>query len=286
MPANPQSIEFVLTIVSNSSTKGAVPYDGLQVLARQGGAPYETGMSFTYDSSTGEYTLQLPGALSGDYYVSVNNTQEFIVGYSLELFAPTCGTSEYGPDCAKATDLTDVQATQTVTNSSAAVQYFMIYTQDLVFGVAVSNATDMAPPAYSTFLGTPSDGYYIVEAKGSATNLLRASAPSPVNWIVAVAPAQGNDYYYWANLDCPNDCQGANYTFNTTTHGTCDSSTGVCACSDDYKNNIFCAKESGGLGAGWIVLIVLGCALIIALVVGVPIACYVKNKTRARYERV
>jgi len=57
----------------------------------------------------------------------------------------------------------------------------------------------------------------------------------------------------------------------------------MCDCDKGYSG-LFCDKS--GLALVWIIIIVIVCAIILAIAIGVPVACFLRNRRRARYERV
>jgi len=105
--------------------------------------------------------------------------------------------------------------------------------------------------------------------------------PSQI-WYVAIAAPSGFSYYIWSGTSCANNCQIPGQSGNST-HGACDETSGYCMCNKHY-GNLWCTRT--GLATVWIVLIVIACAIVLAVAIGVPVACYLKNRRRARYERV
>lgn len=129
----------------------------------------------------------------------------------------------------------------------------------------------------------------MVSSSGKAVNFIFTSAPasvSNVTWYIATSYEDGEDYVVWANIACPNLCQGDDYpSANATedTKGQCDEQSGVCTCDDGY-DELTCTKS--GLAVVWIVLIVIAALIILAVAIGVPVGCYLRSRRKARYERV
>jgi hypothetical protein len=93
-------------------------------------------------------------------------------------------------------------------------------------------------------------------------------------WYVAVNST--NAFVLWSaeNGTCANNC---------TKRGVCDETTGICICDDGYEK-YDCSEKVFPLV--WIILIAIGGAILLAIAIGVPVSCYLKNKKKSGYERV
>jgi len=273
--------DFEVVLTSGSEVQNPQDSTDLVVSLRQGSAPI-ANESTTFNYDNGKYFYSITSPLAGLFVVEVQNNVSTAVNFTVSITSKTCGQNEYGDSCLAAEDLTNVNKVQNKTGPA----YFTVTTNQLVFGVAdSSNSSLVAPSVYASFTSTPTSDRNIVDASGKTTNFVNFEAPTQVTWIIFVDAGSSSSFYYWANIPCPNNCQGDDYnSTSTSSNGKCDESTGVCTCDKKY-NEIFCEKESG-LAAGWIVLIVIACAIVLAVVVGVPIGCYIRSKSKARYERV
>jgi len=171
------------------------------------------------------------------------------------------------------------------------LQYFAYYNETLQIGVGYEDLSQSAPALYASLYNWPfptnqSNGYMAGgPSQGSAVNFLNLQLPGfSSNWFIAVQAPANTTFYLWIGMVCPNNCEGNDFASSgNNTHGTCNLSSGTCTCEKHYKN-LSCTPS--GLAVVWIVLIVIACAIILAIAVGVPVACYLRNRRRARYERV
>jgi hypothetical protein len=164
------------------------------------------------------------------------------------------------------------------------IQYFTYSTDWLLVGVVgASHGTTGAPGVYASSTGIPSSKSSEVAADEAVqVNFLniRSIEDEVVPWIVAVEPLSGSDsdgFEIWAGFGCAQNCSG---------QGTCALDTGadgICECNSGYKD-FACSTQK--LKTIYIVLIAIGGAIVLAIAIGVPVGCYIKNRKRARYERV
>lgn len=80
---------------------------------------------------------------------------------------------------------------------------------------------------------------------------------------------------------------------------TCDNSTsfvypttlndsfGMCVCDySDYDESFNCMVNPNAFSPIYIVLIVIGGAIVIAVAIGVPLYCYLRSRKRASYDTI
>jgi len=97
------------------------------------------------------------------------------------------------------------------------------------------------------------------------------------------APAASQDSaqaLIWTGSVCPNNCNGDN--------GQCDTTTTVCTCKNNY-NGRYCQnppEKKKKLKTVYIILIIIGGAIVLAILIGVPVALFLNNRKKSRYERV
>jgi len=215
--------------------------------------------------------LSIINPIPGNWYLSVYNNINVQVAYSVGLMYTTCLSGTFGESCnSTVIDLTNVNNATSYTGNGD-YQYFIVRNStELTFGVATEKLDVTAPSALASFVNYPVNDSFLVAARGGIANYIFASTDDQVNWNIAVWAYQGQEYYVWVNTNCPNNCMGSDMSGNKT-YGTCNPYTGMCVCSKHYAN-LTCTRS--GLAVVWIVLIVIACAIVLAIAVGVPIACY------------
>jgi hypothetical protein len=88
----------------------------------------------------------------------------------------------------------------------------------------------------------------------------------------------------WTGSVCPNGC---------SSQGTCDPTTLACSCNDNFSG-AYCQIQNSSpppekkkkLSTLYIILIIIGSAILLAILIGVPVALFLNNRKKARYERV
>jgi hypothetical protein len=215
------------------------------------------------------------------YYILVTNNENSSVTYTIESLSQTCAAGLFGPNCTNVVvDLTNVN-NATMYTGTGDYQYFSVRHSTLVVGVGTEKLDDPAPTLLASVFSYPSNETALLVSYNKTVNFISAHNPSGNEWYVSVWANDGQDYYIWANIPCANNCTGVKG--GNTTHGTCNVDTGMCECNKGY-GDLFCDKS--GLKLVWIIIIVIVCAIILAIAIGVPVACFLRNRRRARYERV
>jgi len=286
----PESLVINIPIFSAESSQAEGPWK-VSVYVNQGTAPdIANGVHImaitdqTIDSAQ-NLTLSLPSPAPGVWYILIVNNGTIGFNYTVDAMAPTCPDGRIGFNCSSsnATKATNVAVTKYVGTGN--YDYYIVSTSTLTFGVTTLDADVEAPVVLASLVNYPSNQSYQVISVSQNTNFLNLATPSSADWFVAVWANQDEDYYIWTSSPCPNNCQGDTFTTANTAdmHGTCDNTTGVCTCEKNYVH-LYCEKK--GLSAGWIVLIVIAAAIILAVGIGVPVGFYLRTKSKARYERV
>jgi len=255
------------------------------VSIRRGNTPTPDYNDGSASYAVGQPTIiNIEDPLGGFYFLEITNTLNVSIPYTLNVALSNCPANLYGPFCnATASDLTNQINVTTATGTGFYQFYQVLNKGQLVVGTAsYENSESIAPPIVASFLNYPTNDSNMFSASNSATNYLFATTNMTVNWFIAVTAAPGENYYIWANTNCPNDCQGENFG-NNDTYGSCDTYTGICNCNSHY-GNLTCTRT--GLAVVWIVLIAIAAAIVLAIAIGVPVACYLRNRNRSRYERV
>jgi len=237
--------------------------------------------------STTEYDVMgvnmfnLTNPLPGMWYMIFSNSE--VDTYFVQGSAINCGNySIYSNgECVSlnVTDLTYAYNNVTSEKASNSYDYYIVSNNTLVLGVGTSAATNIAPPIYTSYLSIPDNTTYMVASTNQTVNFFSLTAiPSltlsteATTWIIAVWSDE--NYMIWANQYCPKNC---------SSKGNCTEANGTCICNKGYKG-LYC--QTHGLPLIVIILIAIGAAIILAIVIGVPVACYIRNSRKANYERV
>jgi len=174
--------------------------------------------------------------------------------------------------------------------------YFTFNLDELKLGIAPQDDSDGAPDVFAdiNFIPSPDSNIIANTDSDEEAHLISATAtakskgffwytfkadstgakPAATQWVVAVNST--NAFVLWdASVGaCANNC---------TERGVCDETTGLCICDDGYER-YDCSDKVFPLV--WIILIAIGGAILLAIAIGVPVSCYVKNKKKSGYERV
>jgi len=234
-----------------------------------------------------------PGPIPGSYYFLLQNSFNHDLTLLMNVTSTICSNQTMvGPNCnQRVNDLTN-QVNVTQFNGTGEYQYFLVNKTELLVGIGLKYANSTAPSIFASFLNVPTEANYVVMSGGNDVNFISSSIYDLKYdhynyWLVSVWAKENQTYYLWANSNCPNNCSG-NAT-NSSPTGSCNTTSGVCTCDSTIYTGLWCfpvENTKHKLKAVWIVLIVLACVIILAIAIGVPVACYVKNRRRARYERV
>jgi hypothetical protein len=267
--------------------------------------PVSAPDNFTAGGENGTYFYTVINPEPGNwfFYVTTNSNVSVPITVSPTLTFCPLGTYPASDGCVNATSITDVSdnGNQTSTSfpangtaftyqpnatASATVTYFTWTTQTLTIGVGNVDTSDNAPYLYASFVGVPSPESAIASsAEDTLVNFINAETDNAQNWVIAVqySTPSSDSFLIWATVPgnqafpCANNCSA---------HGAediCNPTTAVCVCASGYKG-FDCSGQS--LKVVYIVLIAIGGAIVLAIAIGVPIGCYIKNRKRARYERV
>jgi len=280
-----------------SNAKVSRPADNgksLTLYLRRGVAP--NPQASLYDAisefSSGSYVVEIDNPIKTDYFLAIrnnDNASQIVFNISYQL-AAACPSDMTGPECnSPIQDITDWYNLTKITATTVGYQYYFYSNSTLLVGVGSENGNSTGPGIYASLDNYPTNTTFMTGAAGNPTNLLSAQAVNLSTWFISVyvtpSIASTGYYYLWVGTPCPNMCEGDDFgdIANTTSRGVCNTQTGQCTCNEHYED-LYCTPS--GLKTVWIVLIVIACAIILAVAVGVPVACYLRNRRRARYERV
>jgi len=293
---SPQSLAATVMATLPADLNGAgIPNGTVEVYLRQGNSPNSEQFNAMGVYNGQPLVLSIQNPQHGDWYLSVNNKNNATLAINVTFSSTSCPNMTFGTNCTgTAIDLSAVfNATQFVgTNdytyfslSSTATLLVGTGTNDLEVEAPIILAS-VLPPATNATAFQPDASYYPtntsyqLRSMGGSSNFISAQADFNATWHISVWAPQGMVFMIWANTPCPSNCQGES---STEAYGTCDSYSGVCTCDSRY-GDLTCTQT--GLAVVWIVLISVAAAIILAIAIGVPVACYLRNKQRARYERV
>jgi len=286
------SIQVKATINTATATEAAAA--DLKLYLRRGSAPSTEIYDAVSTTSGNVASVSYGQPLLGSWFLLIDSNS--VLTFQLDSAQTECPKNMYGSNCSislsNITDLTDNYNVTTMTGSGD-YQYFKIRSATLIFGAATEKLEVVGPSITASYLNLPTNDSYIVASSGKEVNFIWSEAEhipreltGNLTWFVSVWFEDGEDYVVWSNINCANQCEGDDFetpNATATANGRCDTQSGVCYCDDDY-DELTCTKK--GLAVVWIVLIVIAAVIVLAIAIGVPVACYLRNKRRARYERV
>jgi len=254
------------TIVVSSGTQPTISFSienpitdpvGWFIAFDSAGQSFSTALLFTYDSC--------PGAIIGT----------------------NCSITPF--DLATYFDQSSEGLLLAVNNTGTIDYFYWFVSSHLIVGAADREYKNTPPNLYAS-TSTPSNSSYIYSDDDSnvAAHLINVDIfTNPINYYIAVYAT--DNYWIWYGRPCAGNCTSLTTGLDTAVclecsgHGTCQNDQGVCTCNKGYKNF---ACSTRGLAIIWIILISIGGAIVLALAIGIPVGCYIKNRKRARYERV
>jgi len=231
--------------------------------------------------------FSIPSPIPGRYYFAILDSFSTNVDVTFATELHVCQNNNFGPNCnITVVDLT-LAHNVTEVNGTGDYQYFRINSTELLVGTGLINGNTTAPAIAASYVNLPSNDSSI-NSIGLDVNFIWTVRPDLVGqyypyWLISVWANENETYYIWANSHCPNNCTNTNGSVPT---GNCTISTGVCTCETGYSGLWCTAPAKHKLKAVWIVLIVIACVIILAVLVGVPVALYIRHRRRTQYESV
>jgi len=287
------SIQVKATINSAAATATAAAAN-LKLYLRRGSAPSSDIYDAVSTTSGNVASVSYGQPLLGSWFLLISS--DLPTTFQLDSAQSECPENMFGSNCSislsSITDLTESYNLTSMTGTGD-YQYFKIRSTTLIFGAATEKLEVVGPALTASYLNLPTNGSNLITSSGNEVNFIWTEAEhiprelrGNLTWFVSVWFEDGEDYVVWSNIQCANQCEGDDYqtpNATATANGRCDTQSGVCYCDDDY-DQLTCTKK--GLAVVWIVLIVIAAVIVLAIAIGVPVACYLRNKRRARYERV
>jgi len=180
------------------------------------------------------------------------------------------------------------------TTNGVAITYLRFDRNELKIGIAPKDESDGSPDVFADIDLVPSAQSNLVSNTNSTedAHLISVTSVPKVNgffWYTFTADSQkAADTIWYVAINSTNpfvvwDASVGACANNCTGRGTCDETRGLCICDDGYER-YDCSDKVFPLV--WIILIAIGGAILLAIAIGVPVSCYVKNKKKSGYERV
>ena len=249
----------------------------------------------------------------GTWYIGVKNTDSKSHNATLAVVLQNChDASLFGQNCALSyANVTHLVPTANYSadpasftiNDDGDTVYFQLDLEDPVAGtfVRVSVAGEdnqPAPALYALPNAAPSSSFFAVNATtgGNVNQALLTVVPT-ATWYLGVVGQPGQVFYIWAGANCASNCSSDGVC--NCNNGTCDDtiynpvpinpfvtdSYGQCVCKSDDYISFNCGIDINTFKTIYIVLIAIGGAIVLAVAIGVPIYCYLQNKS-PRYQRL
>jgi hypothetical protein len=284
-----QYLQATLTLTSNAESPlpADTPAPQITLALRREAAPADGQADATSTSTgaNGQYSVYLPvPAPDTTYFLAVTNPGSSILTFDLLIQGQGCSGLLVGPNCTgNFTDLTGYYNVSLFIGI-ADYQYFRMDNLTLTVGVGTKELEGPAPNLLASLWNYPTNSSALLVSSNNTVNFISVKNPNPTastTWYVSVWANEGEPYYLWANNYCPYDCYGSKG--GNSSRGVCNQQTGMCACNKG-NDGLFC--DSKGLALVWIIIIIIVCVIILAIAIGVPVACFLRNRRRARYERV
>jgi hypothetical protein len=270
-------------------------------------APSETNYDFFFSNSSqgfnfaesdflGDFKIHsfshvINNPKTGTYYALITsnslNDTNFNVEFNTSDCNPTandCGT--YNITTYGSTDIEVMNITFTTL-----AQYLAVVGESLIFGIDVNNTGSafVQMDVNSIPTGTPNNGTLNVTSSYQYTVntsvVLNLDTPNQQNnFVFALVNADtfaqtAFTALVWTGSQCPGNC---------SSNGNCDVTTTLCTCNKGFNGRYCQTKNSSHkkLSTLYIILIIIGSAIVLAILIGVPVALFLNNRKKARYERV
>jgi len=290
---------------------------GLYLYAQLGTLPTSKFNAQVFNSNSKNqlsFTVVEPYVAGSTWYIGIwNSGSSPITLQSINVTSNTCNSTTYGYSCSsissipivawnstEGTDFSKVSNPQTSNNWGL---LFMTINNSLipngadVFRFSVGPQSGVSSlQAYARFNGIPSPALY--DFNGTMEYVSQFILSNPVNgngqWYIGVVASES--FVAWAGSNCLSCkdsgtcicdgqvCDATNqFIYPTSTND----SYGMCQCtSKDYDKSYNCSQNPDAFSPVYIVLIVIGGVIVIAVAIGVPLYCYVKSRKRSNYDTI
>jgi hypothetical protein len=194
---------------------------------------------------------------------------------TFQINANFCGAGKFGASCKKT--FTDFTNEPGVPYTRTGPSYFVFYGTDLsvaVGGLDGYTQLEAAPSLLVQVDAIPSNKSFLSSGINSKANRLGFSLAGVANnqtrFVVFVQAGNKDSYGIWIPNGTSNQCpQGCSNRGNCTDF--------VCECDEDY-NGLGCEHEVKSFTIEYIILIAVGGLLVLSIVIGVPIYCWMNRQ--------
>jgi len=231
------------------------------------------------------FSQVIPNPKAGTYYTLITSNFVNETKFNIEFNTTSCDLSAEST-CGEYTVMSFSSSdtiAQNITLSSA-VQYLAVTGSSAIFGLdTLSSAPAFVQLDVDAF---PSgvNGSSFAQQYNSEIQFSLSVNNSTNNYVFGLqndpnSAAPSFEALVWIGSICPNNCNS---------QGTCDVSSTQCTCNDKWTGR-YCQveiKKKKKLSTLYIILIIIGGAIVLAILIGVPVALFLNNRKKARYERV
>jgi len=261
---------------------GEPPSSTVNFYIRRVGAPSELNNDYH-----GMSPIQINYPLLGRYFIRLNTTRHGPKSIKLAIESCEATPGKAGPGCAiEYGQTTTLMLLKRLTQSYSYFQVNVSTESKFMLWVSVRSTNGSAPtiPSIYASLGQlPLEGNADIsgcnQGACGAVNAIQFNNTANTNqtWFVAVSGVNDTEYGIWINSLCAPNCDD---------HGECTQTglqAGVCECVADFIG-VDCGKTNG-LGAQYIVLIIIASLVVASAVIGFIAWAYMRRK-RVDYEHV
>jgi hypothetical protein len=302
VPMLDDSMASKLVMTLNVTRTDAVTKNGVNTYVRWQGLPYSDSSRQLYDAHEAGnnnlvYSTTLDSPRAGRYWIGLSTTKSLQYSGSLVARVELCQKARrYGAKCIKPSRFSTTKAVNNqvvkVTPSGSDLAYVIVNnTAQLV--VSASSQAAKAPAIYLGAGFVPTTKHYTFKANtGDAVNRIATStgggidgALLPIDWFVGVSAGnqQSLEVSVWIDSICALNCSEHGVCKGTADdvkhNGAVFNPNGECRCkNDDYIGYACQIDNDHDFKLEYIILIAVGGAIVLVIVIGVPVYCYIHKK--------
>jgi hypothetical protein len=236
------------------------------------------------------YSKNFTGPLPGTYYVTVSTSSTKVRSVQFTLTQHNCSISQTSTtaNCQGFEYQTLVGETlSSLTIQNNETLYFAVpESQVLQFGIVAATTTGNFTayvgqgffPDVNSQLPVVDRGLVLIQKSNELGQIfIPLNTTNSTTFIVALTGPNNVGFTAWEGSTCPFACNN---------QGTCSTADFTCSCENGYSGTYCQSSPKKKLSTLYIILIIIGGAIVLAILIGVPVALYLNNRKRARYERV